>query len=98
MSKREQRRIQELEQEVEWLKRDLAYYRELSDNRLEAIRLIKEAWSIVHPTDIAYMLSTNMERPHLNLYSGIVYSYGRTWGDGTCSTRYSSFERKGYQP
>jgi hypothetical protein len=88
-----EQRIRKLEAEVKHLKRRVAYYRTQYQWIREQLDLIKEAWSVVHPVDVAYMRQAELELPHLDTYNVLLYSFGRALPDGRCVTRLSSFEK-----
>jgi hypothetical protein len=55
-------RIRELEDEIAHLKRRLDYYQTNYEWAKECLEMVKDAWSIAHPVDVAYMRRLSNER------------------------------------
>jgi predicted ribosome quality control (RQC) complex YloA/Tae2 family protein len=87
-----EREIETLEQEVEHQRERAEYYKRQAEFQKEKVRLILEAWSVVHPVDLVWMEENSPDGQHIDLYNHIIYEFGRALPDGRTSTRYSSYE------
>jgi hypothetical protein len=55
-------RIRELEDEIAHLEEKLRYYQTNYEWAKECLEMVKDAWSIAHPIDVAYMRRLSDER------------------------------------
>jgi hypothetical protein len=85
------RRLTELERlrsEAENLRKDVFTLRrcvEAQQKRADAVAL---AWSVVHPSDKAFMMNAKHDDPDLfDVYNRLLYSFGRPDENGIVRTR-----------
>ncbi len=55
-------RIHELEREVDRLERKVDHYQTNYKWAMDCLKMVKDAWSIAHPVDVAYMRRLSDER------------------------------------
>jgi hypothetical protein len=84
-------KTERLELQNKGLREQVKYANERADYERARYDLILTAWSRVHPHDLAYMRSMSGKiEGHLDIYNGLIYSFGRPDPDGTIRTRLSA--------
>ena len=81
---------QRLEAEIKRLREEVAYYKKEYEHQRIRYMLVIEAWSRVHPVDLAFMHEREGKTAIPDVYNHLLYDFGRPDPDGTTRTRLSS--------